>query len=72
MRTQLRNSNYNLVELSGKNRYETNAAVAGELVNLGVDPSDVMMVGGSGFSDALSAAPAAAAKGQILLLASND
>ncbi|CAB1262557.1 N-acetylmuramoyl-L-alanine amidase LytC [Clostridiaceae bacterium BL-3] len=72
VRTQLRNSNYNLIELSGKNRYETNAAVAGELVKLGVDPSDVMMVGGSGFSDALSAAPAASARDEILLLGDND
>ncbi|AKN33469.1 cell wall-binding protein [Clostridium carboxidivorans P7] len=64
--------NYTLVELGGANRYETNAAVANKLVELGVDPGNVMMVGGEGFSDALSVAPIAAAKGQILLLGMND
>ncbi|PRR85699.1 cell wall-binding repeat-containing protein [Clostridium luticellarii] len=72
IRTKLKNENYNLIELSGKNRYETNTAVAGELVKLGMDPSHVMMVGGEGFSDALSAAPAAAARDQILLLGVNN
>ncbi|MTK13089.1 MAG: cell wall-binding repeat-containing protein, partial [Clostridiaceae bacterium] len=61
-----------LVELGGANRYETNVAVAQELVDLGVDPSNVIMVGGEGFSDALSVAPVAAAKGQILLLGMNN
>ncbi|WP_217302693.1 cell wall-binding repeat-containing protein [Clostridium sp. 001] len=65
-------SKYKLTELGGANRYETNMAVATELVKLGVDPSNVMMVGGEGFSDALSVAPIASAKGQILLLANND
>ncbi|MTK12734.1 MAG: cell wall-binding repeat-containing protein, partial [Clostridiaceae bacterium] len=61
-----------LVELGGANRYETNVAVAQKLVDLGVDPSSVIMVGGEGFSDALSVAPVAAAKGQILLLGMNN
>ncbi|MHC6178739.1 cell wall-binding repeat-containing protein [Clostridium sp. JNZ X4-2] len=65
-------ANYTLTELGGATRYETNAAVADELVKLGVDASNVMVVGGQGFSDALSVAPVAAAKGQILLLANND
>lgn len=65
-------SSYNLVELGGSNRYETNIAVAKELVTLGVSPSDVLVVGGEGFSDALSVAPVAAAKGEILLLANNN
>ncbi len=65
-------SKYTLIELSGTNRYETNAAVAEKLVALGVDPSNAMMVGGEGFSDALSVAPVAASKGQILLLGMND
>ncbi|WP_294184441.1 cell wall-binding repeat-containing protein [uncultured Clostridium sp.] len=64
--------NYTLAELGGTTRYETNAKVADELVKLGVDPSNVMVVGGEGFSDAISVAPVAAAKGQILLLVSND
>jgi putative cell wall-binding protein len=61
-----------LTELGGANRYETNTAVAEELVKLGVSASDVLVVGGEGFSDALSVAPVAAAKGQILLLANNN
>jgi putative cell wall-binding protein len=71
VRDQLK-ANYNLIELGGADRYATNAAVADELVKLGVDPSNVMMVGGEGFSDALSVAPIAAAKGQILLLGTNS
>ncbi|MCI1946129.1 cell wall-binding repeat-containing protein [Clostridium luticellarii] len=63
---------YTLTELGGANRYETNTAVAEELVKLGVSASDVLVVGGEGFSDALSVAPVAAAKGQILLLANNN
>lgn len=65
-------ANYNLVELGGKNRYETNVAVANKLVELGVKADNVMLVGGEGFSDALSVAPVAAAKGQILLLGNNN
>lgn len=63
---------YSVVELSGSNRYETNVAVAKKLVELGVDPSNVILVGGEGFSDALTVASIAAAKGQILLLGSNN
>ncbi|MBP2033725.1 putative cell wall-binding protein/acyl carrier protein [Clostridium algifaecis] len=72
IRNTLKNSGYNLIELGGSNRYETNAAVANELVKLGVDPANAMMVGGNGFSDALSASSIAAAKGEILLLGNND
>lgn len=72
VRDGLRNSSYNLIELSGKDRYETNVAVANQLVKLGVDPGNVMVVGGEGFSDVLSVTPVAAAKGQILLLGIND
>lgn len=63
---------YTLIELGGANRYETNAAVAEKLVELGVDPTNVMMVGGEGFSDAISVSPIAAAKGEILLLGNNN
>ncbi|MCH3965031.1 MAG: cell wall-binding repeat-containing protein [Clostridium sp.] len=72
IRNQLRDENYNLIELYGGNRYDTNASVAEQLVKLGVDPSNVLMAGGGNFSDTLSAAPVAAAKGQILLLGGND
>lgn len=72
IRTELKDSGYNLVELSGKNRYETNVAVANKLVELGVSADNVMLVSGEGFSDALSVASVAAAKGQILLLGNNS
>ncbi|AKA70848.1 cell wall-binding repeat-containing protein [Clostridium scatologenes] len=65
-------TSYTLIELGGSNRYETNAKVAEKLVDLGVNASNVIMVGGEGFSDALSVAPVAAAKGEILLLGMND
>lgn len=65
-------SQYRLTELKGNSRYETNAAVARELLSLGVSSSDVLLVGGEGFCDALSVAPIAASKGQILLLGSNN
>ncbi|MCI1996971.1 MAG: cell wall-binding repeat-containing protein, partial [Clostridium luticellarii] len=39
---------YTLTELGGANRYETNTAVAEELVKLGVSASDVLVVGGEG------------------------
>lgn len=72
IRNELKNSGYNLIELSGKNRYETNIAVANELIKLGVKPDNVILVSGEGFSDVLSATPVAAAKGQILLLGNNS
>lgn len=72
IRNSLKNYKYNVIELSGKNRYETNIAVAKQLVKLGVNPDSVMLVSGEGFSDALSVAPIAAAKGQILLLGTNS
>lgn len=72
VKTELKNSSYNLIELSGKNRYETNIAVAKKLVELGVSADNVMLVSGEGFSDALSVASVAAAKGQILLLGNNS
>ncbi|MHB9939382.1 protease [Clostridium sporogenes] len=65
--------NYKLIELKGRDRFETNLNVAEEMVKLGVDTSEVMVVNGKdGFSDALSAAPIAAANGQILLIVSKD
>ncbi|WP_294180730.1 cell wall-binding repeat-containing protein [uncultured Clostridium sp.] len=63
---------YILTELKGNNRYETNKAVADELVKSGIYASNVLVVGGEGFSDALSVASIAAAKGRILLLANNN
>lgn len=71
-RDELIKEKYNLIELSGNNRYDTNLAVAKELVKLGASTDNIMMVGGEGFADALSAAPVAAAKGEILLLGVNN
>lgn len=72
VRTWLRDSNYNLIELGGKDRYETNIAVANQLLKLGVKADNVMLVSGEGFSDTLSVTSIAAAKGQILLLGTNS
>ncbi|MDW8802345.1 cell wall-binding repeat-containing protein [Clostridium sp. A1-XYC3] len=72
IRDELKSNNYNLIELQGSNRYETNIAVAKKLVDLGVKADNIMLVGGEGFSDALSVAPIASSKEQILLLGSND
>lgn len=72
IRDKLKSLNYNLIELKGNNRYETNAAVAKKLVELGMSPDNVLLVSGEGFSDALSVAPVAASKNQILLLGNNN
>lgn len=71
MRDSLKNK-YTLIELGGNDRYETNVKVADMLVKLGVSPSNVLVVGGEGYSDALSVIPIADAKGEILLLANNE
>lgn len=65
-------SSYNIIELGGANRYETNVAVAKKLVELGVDPSNAILTSGEGFSDAFTVASIAAVKEQILLLGTND
>ncbi|EKS4343579.1 cell wall-binding repeat-containing protein [Clostridium botulinum] len=65
---------YTVTELGGQTRFETNIAVANHLVDkLGVKADNVMVVNGKdGFSDALSAAPVAAAKEQVLLIVGKD
>jgi trimeric autotransporter adhesin len=65
-------SDYNVERLAGVNRYATNLAVANKLVDLGVSKDNMMVVTGQAYSDALSAAPVAAAKDEILLLSTND
>ncbi|MHC6178741.1 cell wall-binding repeat-containing protein [Clostridium sp. JNZ X4-2] len=72
IRDELKKSSYNLIELKGNNRYETNTEVAKKLVELGMKADNVLLVSGEGFSDALSVAPIAAAKNQILLLGNNN
>ncbi|MCH3963694.1 MAG: cell wall-binding repeat-containing protein [Clostridium sp.] len=64
-------SGYKVKRLQGKDRYGTNLAVARELVEKGVSKDNILVVAGGSFSDALSAAPVAAAKDEILLLSSN-
>ncbi|WP_251861201.1 cell wall-binding repeat-containing protein [Clostridium sp. Marseille-Q2269] len=65
---------YKVIELGGKTRFETNIAIANHLVDkLGVKAENVMVINGNdGFSDALSVAPVAAAKEQILLIIGKD
>lgn len=65
-------SSYKVTRLAGTNRYDTNLAVANKLVDLGVSKDNMLAVTGQAYSDALSAAPVAAAKDQILLLTTND
>lgn len=72
LRDGLKSNNYNLIELGGKDRYETNTAVAKQLIKLGAKADNVILVSGEGFSDILSATPIAAAKGQIILLGNNN
>jgi putative cell wall-binding protein len=63
---------YNVTRLGGNDRYATNLAVANKLLGLGVSRDNIIAVAGTGFSDALSVAPVAAAKDEILLLVNND
>jgi trimeric autotransporter adhesin len=65
-------SDYNVERLAGVNRYATNLAVANKLVDLGVSKDNRMVVTGQAYSGALSAAPVAAEKEEILLLSTND
>lgn len=66
-------SDYAVTRLGASDRYSTNLVVANYLVSkLGASRDKVLVVSGAGFSDALSAAPVAAAKDEILLLANNN
>ncbi|WP_147565400.1 leucine-rich repeat domain-containing protein [Clostridium tyrobutyricum] len=64
--------NYSVERLAGANRYTTNLAVANKLVKLGVSKNNVLVVNGDNYPDALSVAPIAAAKDEILLLVTNN
>ncbi|CAB1249013.1 exported hypothetical protein [Clostridiaceae bacterium BL-3] len=63
---------YNVTRLGGNDRYATNLAVVNKLVDLGVSKDNIIVVAGTGFSDALSVAPVAAAKDEILILTDNN
>ncbi|MBV4430911.1 cell wall-binding repeat-containing protein [Clostridium tyrobutyricum] len=65
-------SSYTVTRLGGQDRYATNMAIANKLVDLGVSKSNIIAVAGTGFADALSVAPVAAADNEILLLTKND
>ncbi|HCL4447006.1 TPA: leucine-rich repeat protein [Clostridium botulinum] len=76
IRDDLKKEGYVLTELGGKTRFETNLAIASYLVEKHNAKADEILVvngnGKDGFSDALSAASVAAAKGQILLIVGKD
>ncbi|WP_052246091.1 cell wall-binding repeat-containing protein [Clostridium tyrobutyricum] len=65
-------SDYTVTRLGGQDRYATNLAIANKLVDLGVSKSNIIAVAGTGFADALSVAPVAAADNEILLLTNNN
>lgn len=64
--------NYEVVRLGGATRYDTNMAVAGELIKQGENKDRIIAVSGSEFSDAISTAAVAAATSQILILVNNN
>lgn len=72
VQVELQSYGYATPRLGGANRYATNVLVADELLALGVTATNVMMVGGENFPDALSVAPIAANKDEILLLANTN
>ncbi|MGL4731011.1 MAG: cell wall-binding repeat-containing protein, partial [Clostridium sp.] len=74
IRDNLRKDGYTLTELCGKDRFETNIAIANHLVEKhDVKANEILVVNGKDyFSDALSASPVAAARGQILLIVGKD
>ncbi|WP_338432758.1 cell wall-binding repeat-containing protein [Clostridium tyrobutyricum] len=65
-------SDYTVTRLGGQDRYATNLAIANKLVDLGVSKDNIIAVAGTGFADALSVAPVAAADNEILLLTNNN
>ncbi|WP_159034391.1 cell wall-binding repeat-containing protein [Clostridium botulinum] len=74
VQTSLEKSGKTVKRLAGNNRFQTNVAIANELVkNHGVKADDVLVVNGNKYlADALTAAPVAAKEGKILLLVGED
>ncbi|WP_050608143.1 cell wall-binding repeat-containing protein [Clostridium niameyense] len=74
IKSSLENEGKTVKRLAGKDRYETNIAIANELVsNHGVSAKEVLVVNGNKYlADALTAAPVAAKEGKILLLVGED
>ncbi|WP_195510059.1 cell wall-binding repeat-containing protein [Clostridium tyrobutyricum] len=66
-------SDYTVTRLAGSDRYATNLAVANYLADtLKVSKDNIIAVSGTGFSDALTVAPVAASKDEIVLLTNNN
>ncbi|NEZ47187.1 cell wall-binding repeat-containing protein [Clostridium niameyense] len=74
IKASLEKSGKKVIRLAGKDRYETNIAIANELVSKhGVTANEVLVVNGNRYlADALTAAPVAAKEGKILLLVGED
>lgn len=58
--------------IGGLDRYETSAQVAVEMLNTGASPATSFFATGADYPDALTAGPAAAAAGGVLLLVDPD
>ena len=58
--------------LAGANRYATSAAVAEAALSVGVQVNSPLLATGTSYADALVAGPAAAARGDLLLLVDRD
>jgi putative cell wall-binding protein len=65
---ELRSAGAQVLRLAGGNRYETSLAVAGQALSEGVSGSQVWLVTGSNYPDALTAGAAAANAGGVLVL----
>ncbi|KOR26541.1 cell wall-binding repeat-containing protein [Clostridium sp. L74] len=75
VRNEVKGLGFNIAkELFGNTQFDTNLAIANYLVDdLKVDSSEVLVVNGKdGYADALSVAPVAASKGQVLLIVSKN
>jgi putative cell wall-binding protein len=65
---ELRAAGAAMRRLAGNNRYETSLSVADEALSEGISPSQIWLVTGTNYPDALTAGPAAAASGGVLVL----
>jgi putative cell wall-binding protein len=65
---QLRAAGLTVDRVAGASRYDTSVAVGRRALETGADPGQVWLATGRGFADALSAGPAVASTGGVLLL----
>ncbi len=68
----LKDNNMVVERIWGQNRYETATAVADRLAELSGKPSEVFIVSGENYPDALSVGPVAAIKGAPILYSSKN